>query len=138
MTGELHFRYIETCSLLTWVFQPADPVTETGEPLPPGAPPPPRPELPEDTAFAEFRDQIGFELADLLFRRVEMSATNVDLLMELWAADMLRHNDFGPFRDSTHLYEAIDATRVCELYIDVSSYLCLHILLRSEMHLGSV
>ncbi|KAG5640131.1 hypothetical protein DXG03_000990, partial [Asterophora parasitica] len=51
-------------------------------------------------------------MADFLYRRVEMSATNIDELFDLWALSMTEHDDFGPFSSYKHMYEAINATKL--------------------------
>ena len=48
--------------------------------LPEGAPPPPWEEHADDD-FATFKDAAAFELADLLFRRDQMSGTNINDLL---------------------------------------------------------
>ncbi|KAJ7189363.1 hypothetical protein GGX14DRAFT_580764 [Mycena pura] len=66
------------------------PCDEAGNFLPAGAQPPPRrPASPYD-------DVIQFRLAGLLFRKVEMSTTNIDEMLELWALDKMKYNDLGP------------------------------------------
>ncbi|KAL4260465.1 hypothetical protein AB1N83_010434 [Pleurotus pulmonarius] len=59
------------------------PCDVNGNYLPPNTPPPPRaPAAPDD--WAPFDSQQQFELADLLFRKVQMSATNIDELLSIW------------------------------------------------------
>ncbi|KAJ7803304.1 hypothetical protein B0H13DRAFT_2244639 [Mycena leptocephala] len=75
-----------------------------------GAPPQPR-----NTAAADdwmpFDDKVQFEVADFLFRKVQMSSKNIDQLLEMWALSM-KHEDLGPFQDYKEIYETIDATTV--------------------------
>lgn len=54
-----------------------------------------------------------FKTADFLYRRAEMSATNIDELLDIWAESM-ENSDAGndtPFTSHDHLYATIDATR---------------------------
>ncbi|KAJ7883392.1 hypothetical protein B0H13DRAFT_2235400 [Mycena leptocephala] len=51
-----------------------------------------------------------FDLADLLYRRVQMSAGAVDELMQNWAARPGASDP--PFTDNTDLYNTIDATEI--------------------------
>lgn len=65
-----------------------------------------------DTDWHPFKDRVSFETADLLYRKEQMSAGNIDALLELWAASMLPRRDVAPFRNSTDLYQTIDSARV--------------------------
>lgn len=38
-----------------------------------------------------------------------MSGTSIDMLMDLWAASLLKHNDAPPFANHTDLYRTIDS-----------------------------
>jgi hypothetical protein len=39
-----------------------------------------------------------------------MSGRNIDTLLDLWAASLIKHEDHPPFRDHNDLYATIDAT----------------------------
>jgi hypothetical protein len=39
-----------------------------------------------------------------------MSARNIDTLLDLWAATLLKHDDTPPFANHTDLYDTIDST----------------------------
>ncbi|KAJ7256385.1 hypothetical protein C8J57DRAFT_1437037 [Mycena rebaudengoi] len=81
------------------------------------APPPPRLSLPRPqcfrtlyhpilnapTDFTPYANQAYFELADLLYRRVQMSAGAIDNLMQNWAARPVSTGD-SPFADHKDLY----------------------------------
>ncbi|KAJ6612468.1 hypothetical protein B0H10DRAFT_2052194 [Mycena sp. CBHHK59/15] len=86
------------------------PCDETGAFLPDGAPPPPRTTAPNDD-WSPYEDSVQFNVADFLFRKVQMSSKNIDYLLELWAMSVMKHDDLGPFQNYTHLYETIDATK---------------------------
>ncbi|KAK7001906.1 hypothetical protein R3P38DRAFT_3283720 [Favolaschia claudopus] len=69
-------------------------------------PPPPEPRAKDD--YTPYKDDLDFHLADLLYRKVQMSAGDIDALMQIWAA---KHPDSDPpFADHTDLYATIDAT----------------------------
>ncbi|KAG6818469.1 hypothetical protein H0H93_004738 [Arthromyces matolae] len=74
-----------------------------------GAPPPPWDHpLPDD--FTPYDDRYSFEIADILYRRDQMAATNICDLMQAWGA---RHSDTGPpFDNKQHLYDTIDSTPI--------------------------
>ncbi|KAE9404082.1 hypothetical protein BT96DRAFT_989584 [Gymnopus androsaceus JB14] len=55
---------------------------EQGNYLPPNTPPPPRS---TESPWSPFEDEAQFCLADLLFRKVEMSQGNIDELMDIWS-----------------------------------------------------
>lgn len=86
----------------------AIPLDQDGNPIAPGMPPPPR-TTPPAGDWTSFSDELQFKTADFLYRRVEMSAPNIDYLMELWAFSKLKDGDFGPFEGSEDMYAAIDA-----------------------------
>ena len=54
--------------------------------------------------WAPFADRQQFETAEFLFKRAQMSAGNIDQLLELWTA-----SGDAPFVNHTDLYETIDA-----------------------------
>ncbi|KAJ7751500.1 hypothetical protein DFH07DRAFT_745483, partial [Mycena maculata] len=76
----------------------------------PSSPPPPQERPPPDdyTPYASRKD---FELADLLYRRVQMSGGAINQLMQNWAS---RHESAGdpPFSDHEDLYNTIDTTEI--------------------------
>ncbi|KAF7319658.1 C2H2-type domain-containing protein [Mycena chlorophos] len=92
-------------------FLNARPCDEDGNYLPEGAEPAPRRETP-DHEWAPYEDEVAFRVADLLFRKAQMSGTNITELLELWALDKAKHDDFGPFENAQHLYETIDDTKL--------------------------
>jgi hypothetical protein len=53
---------------------------------------------------------VQFKIADFLYRRVEMSAGNIDELFDIWAESTDNGED-PPFNSHEHVYETIDATR---------------------------
>ncbi|KAI0028625.1 hypothetical protein K488DRAFT_80584 [Vararia minispora EC-137] len=81
-----------------------------GNPLPSGTPLTPHNEVPYGD-YSPFKDATKFLLADFLFQKAEMSGDGISYLMELWAFEMLKHDDFGPFSNADHLYTTIDAIK---------------------------
>lgn len=81
--------------------------------LPPGHSPSPRTQHALD--WTPFASQQDFLLADFLFRQEEMSAGNINHLMELWAFRTLQHQSkdsdqthAAPFLSAAHMYATID------------------------------
>jgi len=71
----------------------------------------PQPQGANDCAdWGSFRNRLRFEVADLLFRRVQMSGSHIDEILRLWTASLLEidPNAPGPFRNHWDLYETID------------------------------
>jgi hypothetical protein len=62
--------------------------------------------------WTPFQNRIEFETADFLYRRNQMSAGDIDVLLDLWAASLLKHNDHPPFADHNDLYNVIDSIQV--------------------------
>ncbi len=79
-----------------------------GYPLPPRTPPPPPP-LP-DSPWEPYANAVQFKTADFLYRRAEMSAGNIDELLDVWAESMQIGED-PPFCSHDDMYDTIDATR---------------------------
>ena len=60
--------------------------------------------------FSPFHECMSFELANLLYRRIQMSATNINELLELWAATLPSDTD-PPFGNKQELYDTIDTIK---------------------------
>ncbi|THU79867.1 hypothetical protein K435DRAFT_696868 [Dendrothele bispora CBS 962.96] len=87
------------------------PCDRHGKYLPPGASPTPF-EDPPNNDWYPYEKRTSFELADLLFRREQMPATNINDLLQIWAADTEKD---PPFANKNDLYETIDATLVGDI-----------------------
>ncbi|KAG0704886.1 hypothetical protein DFH29DRAFT_981215 [Suillus ampliporus] len=73
------------------------------------APQPPRTDTsPND--WTPYESRITFEMAEFLFSRNQTSAKQIDTLLDLWAALLIKHNDAPPFTGHCDLYNTIDAT----------------------------
>jgi hypothetical protein len=57
--------------------------------------------------WSPFENRAHFELAEFLYKQNQMSAGNIDKLMEIWAS--LHPNDGGPFDSHNGLYKKIDS-----------------------------
>lgn len=84
------------------------PCDKNGNDLPADAPPPPLKDQHEINDWYPYEDRVEFELAEFLYKRNQMSAGDIDALMDLWAATLLRHHDIPPFADHNDLYNTID------------------------------
>ena len=86
-----------------------------GNLLPPDAPPPPLRTASNDD-WTPYTNRTQFETADLLYRRTEMSAKQIDALMDIWAATLIEvdpenpERKMPPFTGAKHLYDVIDNT----------------------------
>ncbi|KAF7292216.1 C2H2-type domain-containing protein [Mycena indigotica] len=85
------------------------PCDENGVYLPAGEPPQPRHDLALDE-WDPYEDLVQFRLADFAFRKAQISGSNIDELLEIWALDKLKSDEPAPFANADHLYETIDAT----------------------------
>ncbi|KAI9438055.1 hypothetical protein H4582DRAFT_2111606 [Lactarius indigo] len=85
------------------------PCDSDGNFLPPGAPPQPR-ESASEGGWAPFENGVQFHLADLLYRRAEVSATNIDDLLRLWNESMAGSDTPAPFESHEHMYRLIDSS----------------------------
>jgi hypothetical protein len=84
------------------------PCDKDGNYLLPDTPPPARSE-PDVDNWTPFDTRVEFETADFIYRRNQMSARDINILLDLWAASLFMHGDQPPFADHTDLYNTIDA-----------------------------
>ncbi|KAG2106172.1 uncharacterized protein F5147DRAFT_746322 [Suillus discolor] len=87
------------------------PCDATGQFLADGATPAPPPSKSRDD-WTPYRNRIEFETVEFLYTRNQMSAGNINILLDLWVATLLKHNDKPPFADCRDLYKTIDSTPV--------------------------
>ncbi|OBZ65943.1 hypothetical protein A0H81_14158 [Grifola frondosa] len=85
------------------------PCDKDGVYLAPGMPPTLPQAAPTDD-WTPYRSQVGFEMADLLYKRVQMAGGNINALLNLWAASVLKYGDQAPFANVEDLYRTIDST----------------------------
>jgi hypothetical protein len=72
------------------------------------APPPHHPADPND--WTPYESRLQFETADFLYKRNQMSASDIDCLLNLWAASLAEHGKPPPFASHKDLYDTIDST----------------------------
>lgn len=87
------------------------PCDEHGRPLPPNMPPLPRTTA-QDDDWSPYANKTQFLLADFLYRKAQMSAGNVDELMEIWDGYMAPFESFSPYASAADLLGKVDATTV--------------------------
>ncbi|EKM77022.1 hypothetical protein AGABI1DRAFT_101971 [Agaricus bisporus var. burnettii JB137-S8] len=84
------------------------PCTSTGALLPENAAPSTLTKAAVDN-WAPFKNCAEFQLADLLFRRVEMSIDNINELCAIHDGLLQNHGDVGPFASANNMYETINS-----------------------------
>jgi hypothetical protein len=104
----IFFIYIVTLTL-TFLFV-GEICDESGNGLPPDVPPVPRDSDKGPNDWTPYDNRLQFEVADFIFRRNQMSAGDVNFLLNLWAASLAIHSSEPPFSKATHLYDTIDST----------------------------
>ncbi|KAH9014117.1 hypothetical protein EDB84DRAFT_1443957 [Lactarius hengduanensis] len=83
---------------------------QDGNELPPTTPPTPR-ELdrgPDD--WTPYQSRAEFELADFLYHCTQISAGNINTLLDIWASTLAPYGAEPPFRNHDELYDTIDLT----------------------------
>ncbi|KAH9040802.1 hypothetical protein EDB85DRAFT_2072152 [Lactarius pseudohatsudake] len=70
-------------------------------------PPPARSDLPPDD-WSPFEDAAQFLLADFLFHKAQMSASNINELFDFWALSVEKHDIAAPYDSHRTLYATID------------------------------
>ena len=73
-------------------------------------PPPPRESDCEPDDWYPYQGRIEFEVADFLYRRNQMSASDIDTLLNLWGASTAAQGGTPPFQNHRDLYDTIDST----------------------------
>ena len=105
-------HYIALLTLTTCTGQPCD---ADGYELHVDTPPTPH-EVRADGDYFPYSSRPEFELADLLFRTVQMSGSKISDLMDIWAAYQQIYDvdaTYGPpFASSQDLYNTIDSTEI--------------------------
>ncbi|KAF8806288.1 hypothetical protein BYT27DRAFT_7191619 [Phlegmacium glaucopus] len=92
----------------------SQPCDEHGQFLPLGTAPLPHhnPSTnPSSLTWDPFNDQLQFQVADFLYHKVEMSAGNINELMDIWSLSKSKEGDISPFSSHEHLYATIDAIK---------------------------
>ena len=89
---------------------PGRPCDEHGNDLPPDTPPPPRHTESDTEDWTPYRNRTEFETARFIYCQAKMSTRNIDTLLDLWAATLLKHDDTPPFANHTDLFNTIDST----------------------------
>ncbi|PPQ89175.1 hypothetical protein CVT25_000067 [Psilocybe cyanescens] len=59
-----------------------------------------------------FDNGTQFELGDFIYRKVKVSAGNINKLMDLWGKSMHSNDNFSPFESKKKLYASIDAIQL--------------------------
>lgn len=70
--------------------------------------PPPFQTNDDRTDWSPFSSRAAFELAELVYTKVQMSEKNMDELMEIWAATLVPFGMPPPFATTKDLHSAID------------------------------
>ena len=92
----------------TFIGQPCDKDGDLLDPVPL-----PITESQDPTDWTPFHNRIEFEMAEFLYKRCQMSGSNINILMELWAAYSALQDpeisNLSPFSDYKDMYSTIDA-----------------------------
>jgi len=60
--------------------------------------------------WAPFNSEVQFKVADLLYCHTQVSASNIDTLLELWAQSVEDIGASAPFHNYEELYAVIDSS----------------------------
>lgn len=66
----------------------------------------PPPTQPDD--WFPFTDRVQFETADLFFRRIQLSASQIDTILHLWSVTLVGSPSTSPFQNHKEMYKTID------------------------------
>ena len=73
-------------------------------------PPPPHRPTNDLNDWTPYESRLDFEIAEFLFSRNQMLGGDINILLELWVASLLKHNDELAFTNHKDIYDTIDAT----------------------------
>lgn len=107
MSNSFKTKYRDPYNLPCCLTSPGRPCDEDGEIVANGIAPLPR-SNPGPDDWDPFDDEVQFLTGDFLYRQEEMSAGNIDTLLDLWALNMAKYDDCGPFSCYEHMYSTID------------------------------
>jgi hypothetical protein len=79
------------------------------------SPSPPRESDLGPNDWTPYQSRVEFELADFLYRRNQMSATDINYLLNLWGASSAAHGEAPPFPNHKDLYSTIDSTPLSDV-----------------------
>ena len=65
--------------------------------------------------WGPFRDHCKFELTDLLYTQIQMSASNVTKLLHIFTVYLQKHGERPPFTSCEELYSIIDDVEVGDI-----------------------
>ena len=92
------------------------PCDRDGVDLPPGSAPPPAENADLFRGdWSPFQDRVEFETAEFLFKRNQMSAKDIDFLMDLFAAKLVPHGEEPPFANHKDMYNVIDHAKLGDI-----------------------
>ncbi|KAH9028893.1 hypothetical protein EDB85DRAFT_1969124 [Lactarius pseudohatsudake] len=66
------------------------------------------PRQPDD--WYPYTDRVQFETADLFFRQIQLSASQIDTILRLWSATLVGSVSSPPFQNHRDMYKTIDQT----------------------------
>ncbi|KAF9790878.1 hypothetical protein BJ322DRAFT_998750, partial [Thelephora terrestris] len=87
------------------------PCDHLGNFLPPNSPPAPPPQKANDN-WTPFKSRAGFELAEVLYLKANLSQSIINHILDLWTATLIPHGDLPPLIDHQDLLTQIDAIKL--------------------------
>ncbi|KAF8264899.1 hypothetical protein EI94DRAFT_1805131 [Lactarius quietus] len=69
-----------------------------------------KPQVRDPDDWYLYTDHIQFETADLFYHQMELSASHIDSILQLWSATVNGSPTPSPFDNHKHLYKTIDRT----------------------------
>ncbi|KIM76997.1 hypothetical protein PILCRDRAFT_12366 [Piloderma croceum F 1598] len=95
----------------TPIFVPSSQICDKyGNNIPVNSPSPPRKSDLGPNDWTPYQSRVEFELADFLYHPNQMSATDINYLLNLWGASSAAHGEAPPFPNHKDLYSTIDST----------------------------
>ena len=88
------------------------PCDQHGNYIAPGTLPMPFDNVPAPNDWSPFASRVEFETAEFLYTRNQMSAGDIDTLLELWGASLLQASGTPPFNNHRDLYKTIDNAKI--------------------------
>jgi hypothetical protein len=110
LNGEYIMHFCHFNFSISYVLYPGQKCDQHGVNIAADSPPPPRESDKGPNDWVPYAGRVEFELADFIYRQNQMSASDIDTLLNLWNASAAASGESAPFRNHKHLYGTIDAT----------------------------
>ena len=110
LNGELIMHFCHSNFPLNYLLYSGQKCDQNGVNIAADSPPPSRESDCEPNDWMPYAGQVEFGLADFFYSRNQMSASDIDTVLNIWSASATAYDESAPFQNHKHVYDTIDAT----------------------------